>query len=168
MISTKIKRSFRILLAMLLLVLIPVVAYTSGEAEKAAKTEAEEKPYSIDSEGRVDWYTFSGYRRYHAECHVCHGPAGLGSSFAPNLLDTLKTLGYGGFMEVVVNGRVNVNTESQNVMPAFGTNLNVMCFLDDIYAYLYARADNVIGGERPDKQAKPKEAAERDAACLGS
>ena len=165
MISTKLKRSFRILFATLLLVLIPIAGYTSGEAEQAA---AEEKPYSIDSEGRVDWYTFSGYRRYHAECHVCHGPAGLGSSFAPNLLDTLKTLGYGGFMEVVVNGRVNVNTESQNVMPAFGTNLNVMCFLDDIYAYLYARADNVIGSERPDKQAKPKEATERDAACLGS
>jgi hypothetical protein len=30
-------------------------------------------------------------------------------------------------------------------MPAFGTNPNVMCYLDDIYAYLRARSDGVIG-----------------------
>src|SRR5690606_15401613 len=42
-----------------------------------------EHPYRVDDDGTVDWYTFSGYRRYHADCHVCHGPDGLGSSFGP-------------------------------------------------------------------------------------
>jgi len=30
--------------------------------------------FKIASDGTVDWYTYSGYRRYHSECHVCHGP----------------------------------------------------------------------------------------------
>ena len=163
MISGRIKQLLLTLIgtALFALILMPSQAFSD-------QTElAEEKPYHIDDEGKVDWYTFSGFRRYHAECHVCHGPAGLGSSFAPNLLDSVKDNGYEDFWEVVVNGRVNVTATMNNVMPAFGTNLNVMCFLDDIYAYLYARADKAIGTERPDKQAKPVEAAERDKACLG-
>jgi len=30
--------------------------------------------YKISGEGVVDWYTYSGFRRYHSDCHVCHGP----------------------------------------------------------------------------------------------
>ena len=30
--------------------------------------------YNVKPDGTVDFYTFSGYRRYHSECHVCHGP----------------------------------------------------------------------------------------------
>jgi methanol metabolism-related c-type cytochrome len=136
---------------------------SSGDASMA-----EDKPYNIDDQGRIDWYTFSGYRRYHAECHVCHGPAGLGSSFAPNLLDSVKQLGYEGYLDKVVNGVVNVSTAVQSRMPAFATNVNVMCFVDDIYAYLVARVDGVLGQGRPaKKQPKPEAARERDNACLG-
>ena len=35
--------------------------------------------YNIKPDGTVDWYTYSGFRRYHSECHVCHGPDGMGS-----------------------------------------------------------------------------------------
>ena len=35
----------------------------------------------------VDWATYNGYRRYHGECHVCHGPNGLGSTYAPALAE---------------------------------------------------------------------------------
>jgi hypothetical protein len=31
-----------------------------------------------DNGKKVDWYSYSGYRRYHAECHVCHGPDVVG------------------------------------------------------------------------------------------
>ncbi len=48
--------------------------------------------YQIDEDGTVDWYTYSGFRRYHSECHVCHGPDGMGSSFAPGLAESLKKL----------------------------------------------------------------------------
>ena len=127
---------------------------------------SEEKRYKITEDGKVDWYTFSGFRRYHSECHVCHGPAGTGSSFAPSLLDSVKTLGYGKFLEVVVTGRVNVTTSVQNVMPSFATNLNVMCFVDDIYTYLIARADGAVGVERPAHVSKPPEVTVRDNACF--
>ncbi len=41
-------------------------------------------------DGKVDKGTYNGYRRYHASCHTCHGPDGLGSSYAPNLVNSLK------------------------------------------------------------------------------
>ncbi|MCG8361283.1 MAG: c-type cytochrome, methanol metabolism-related [Kiloniellales bacterium] len=127
----------------------------------------EEKPYRISEDGVVDWYTFSGFRRYHADCHVCHGPDGLGSTFAPALADSMKTMAYEDFVDVIVNGREVVGASEQSKMPSFGENPNVMCFIDDIYAYLKARADGVLGRGRPKKEAKPPEAKERDDSCLG-
>lgn len=127
-----------------------------------------EHPYTVEADGTVDWRIYSGYRRYHADCHVCHGPDGLGSSFGPTLVQSLKTLSYDEFAEVVVNGRKNVTTAQENVMPAFGTNPNVMCFLDDIYAYLKARSDDAIPRGRPEKHASKSEATrEYEAECLG-
>lgn len=125
--------------------------------------------YNIKSDGTVDWYTYSGYRRYHSECHVCHGPDGEGSSYAPALKDSLKTLAYFDFINIVVGGRKNVNTASENVMPAFGTNPNVMCYLDDIYVYLRARANDAWGRVRPQKhEDKPQAASDAENVCMGA
>jgi methanol metabolism-related c-type cytochrome len=135
-------------------------------ASVPTNAQDETKPYVV-KDGVVDWYTFSGFRRYHAECHVCHGPDGLGSSFAPGLTESLKTLTYEDFMEVVVNGREKIGASEQSKMPAFGENLNVMCFIDDLYAYLKARSDGALGRGRPKKQPKPEEAKDRDLACMG-
>ncbi|MGA7022804.1 MAG: cytochrome C, partial [Pseudolabrys sp.] len=38
--------------------------------------------YKIQNDGTTDWYTYSGFRRYHSDCHVCHGPDGEGSAYA--------------------------------------------------------------------------------------
>lgn len=127
----------------------------------------EEKPYTV-KDGVVDWYTFSGFRRYHSECHVCHGPDGMGSTFAPALAESLKTMPYEQYLEIVVNGKREAGATGQKVMPRFAENLNVMCFVDDIYAYLKARADGAIGRGRPKKEAKPQEATERDNSCMGN
>jgi methanol metabolism-related c-type cytochrome len=125
--------------------------------------------YNVGPDGKVDWYTFSGYRRYHADCHVCHGPDGLGSSYAPALTGSVKTMGYTDFLDVVANGRKKVNTAQQNVMPAFGMNKNVMCYLDDIYIYLRARSTDAVGRGRPSKKAaKPASFTEAEAACMGN
>ncbi len=125
--------------------------------------------YNIGADGKVDWYTYSGYRRYHSECHVCHGPDGAGSSYGPALADSLKTMNYQHFDETVIQGRQNVNTAQKNVMPAFGENKNVMCYLDDIYVYLRARAEGALPRTRPEKhEDKPKSAKEAEQACIGS
>ncbi|MEX2009251.1 MAG: c-type cytochrome, methanol metabolism-related [Dongiaceae bacterium] len=132
-----------------------------------AAAGGEEKPYSVGADGKVDWYTFSGFRRYHAECHVCHGPDGLGSSFGPALAESLKTMGYDEFLDIVVNGKEEVSSSTFRKMPAFGENRNVMCFVDDIYAYLKARSDGAIGRGRPQNEPRPAESAARDNACMG-
>lgn len=124
--------------------------------------------YKISPDGTVDWYTYSGFRRYHSDCHVCHGPNGEGSSYAPALAESLKTLSYNDFVNVVTNGRQNVNAANDKVMPAFATNVNVMCFIDDIYVYLRARANNAIPGGRPPKhEDKPEAAKEAETSCTG-
>ncbi len=124
--------------------------------------------FHIGSDGTVDWSTYSGFRRYHSECHVCHGPDGEGSSYAPALKDSLKVLSYSDFLGIVAGGRQNVNTAQENVMPAFGTNPNVMCYLDDIFVYLRARANNAIPRGRPPKhEDKPKAAEAAENSCMG-
>ncbi len=145
------------------LVLAVATFVTAGTAVSAQ----EDKPYTV-KDGVVDWYTFSGFRRYHSECHVCHGPDGMGSTFAPALAESLKTMPYDQYLEIVVNGKQQAGATGQSVMPSFAMNKNVMCFVDDIYAYLKARADGAIGRGRPQKEPKPQEAAERDDACMGS
>lgn len=111
----------------------------------------DEKPYSV-VDGKVDKATYNGYRRYHASCHVCHGPDGLGSSYAPNLVESLKVLSYDQFTEVVINGRQNLTAGQEKVMPAFGSVEDVAIYIDDLYAYLKARSDGVIGRGRPERQ----------------
>jgi methanol metabolism-related c-type cytochrome len=124
--------------------------------------------YKISPDGTVDWYTYSGFRRYHSDCHVCHGPNGEGASYAPALADSLKTLNYSDFVNVVTNGRKNVDAANDKVMPSFASNVNVMCFIDDIYVYLRARANNAIpGGRPPNHEDKPEAAKEAEASCTG-
>ena len=124
--------------------------------------------YNIKPDGTVDFYTYSGFIRYHSECHVCHGPYGDGSSYAPALTESLKTISYGDFLGVVAGGRKEVNTANDKVMPAFGANKNVMCVVDDIYIYLRARADGAIGRVRPDKHEEKPEAAKKwQDSCFG-
>lgn len=107
-----------------------------------------ERPYVV-KDGKVDFGVYNGYRRYHSVCHSCHGPDGLGGSFAPNVIAGFKDgkLNYENFMEVVVNGRQNGNS----VMPPFGMNEDIMNNIEDVYAYLKARADDAVGRGRPER-----------------
>ncbi|HXC14233.1 MAG TPA: cytochrome c [Stellaceae bacterium] len=114
----------------------------------AESNQSAQKPYTIEN-GKVDKKTYNGWRRYTESCMRCHGPDGAGSSYAPDLVDSAKHMTQDQFNEIVVNGKTDVNTASQNVMPAFGTVKDVMDYLDDIWAYLKARADGVVGRGRP-------------------
>jgi methanol metabolism-related c-type cytochrome len=124
--------------------------------------------FKVAADGTVDWYTYSGYRRYHSECHVCHGPDGMGSSYAPALKDSLKTMSYPDFLGVVASGRKNVTTAQENVMPAFGDNPNVACYMDDLYVYLRARANDAVGRVRPAKHEDKTDAyTKAETSCMG-
>lgn len=152
-------------------------AFADDDKDKAAAVSEQDGKYldkdgvptfKIQSDGTVDWYTFSGYRRYHSDCHVCHGPDGVGSSYAPALAESLKRLDYPTFLSIVAEGRKNVGGGKENVMPAFGDNKNVYCYLDDIYVYLRARAVGAAPRGRPPKKAdKPQAAKDYEASCMG-
>ena len=132
-------------------------------------TEDDVPTYNVSADGTVDWLTYSGFRRYHSECHVCHGPEGEGSSYAPALKNSAINMDYYSFLDVVTNGRKKVNAAEHSVMPAFGDNPNVMCYIDDIYVYLKARGAEVVPRGRPGGR-EDKTDAIRDAetACLGN
>ncbi len=118
--------------------------------------------YKVHGDGAVDWYTFSGYQQFTATCLVCHGPDATGSTFAPALANSLKTLSYAGFVATVTAGRKN------NAMPSFRQNKNVMCRLDDIYVYLRARARHAVERGKPERhEPKPAAAVKAEDDCFG-
>jgi len=136
---------------------------------KAFKFSADH-PYFFQ-DGKVDFGTYNGFRRYHSECHVCHGPAGMGSAYAPALMNSMKVLNFDQFVTVVIQGRKGLDNR---VMPSFASNQNVLPYMSDIYAYLKARSDGVIDVARPanfpkakpdPKPAAPAPAAQTSAAA---
>jgi mono/diheme cytochrome c family protein len=98
--------------------------------------------YRVEA-GAVDPGTYNGYRRYHATCSHCHGPDGLGSSFGPSLIE--RPLPFAAFAEVVRRGAASGTA----VMQGFADDPNVEPHIANIYAYLRARADGVLGRGRP-------------------
>src|SRR6267378_4533971 len=128
-------------------VLLTVVASVPSLLANAAD---DPKPYTIKN-GVVDQHTFTGYLHYENTCYWCHGQNGNGSTFAPSLVDALNTLSHDDFQNIVVNGGVvngrpiGYGTTNVFVMPAFGTNANVMCFLDDVLPQRAFRQDDRAG-----------------------
>ncbi len=85
----------------------------------------------------------NGYRRYNAACNHCHGPDGVGSTFAPSLVE--RTFDVDTFRGVVLGGKAN----GVSVMKGFADDPNIAPYVDDIYAYLKARAEGAMGRGRP-------------------
>jgi methanol metabolism-related c-type cytochrome len=140
----------------------------SGQSSTDPSAAADAKPYKIAKDGTVDWATFNGYRRFNSICETCHGFDGEGSSFGPRLVDSLKTMSHDDFVNIVASGKQDVNSAQTLKMPALGTNPNVMCYIEDIYTYLKARADGALGRGRPAKhEPKPQSAIDAENACMG-
>ena len=155
----------------------PLAALADPPGDPAAVTQDEQglwhdkngdPTYKIDADGTVDWNTFSGYRRYNAACIVCHGPDGAGSTYAPALADSLKTMGYAEFFGIVVGGKKDLGAGKELVMPAWANDKNVMCYINDVYVYLRARSTGKVGRGRPEKHApKPPGFTEAEDKCMG-
>lgn len=131
-------------------VFFAAMAFANPVAAQDAPVDADGLPIYEVQDGKVDKGTYNGYRRYHNSCHVCHGPDGMGGSFAPALTDSLKQLDYSAFADTVTNGRkVQGAGGGDRVMPSFGLDPNVMLHMDDIYRYLKARSDGKLDRGRP-------------------
>tara|TARA_B100001123_G_C14760795_1_gene808663 strand:- start:65 stop:598 length:534 start_codon:yes stop_codon:yes gene_type:complete len=134
-----------------------------------------EKPYYVipnpDGEGSekeaINKKSYYGYRIFHQNCHVCHGKAARGSSFAPNLLEAYNHAKGGNktgngqvyestyewFLDTVVNGyKREMAGGTVNVMPQHGDVLDVMNNIDGIYGYIAAMAEGKLKTrDRPGK-----------------
>ncbi|MCW4115613.1 c-type cytochrome [Aurantimonas sp. MSK8Z-1] len=138
------------------------------EGDLGKYTDPEGNPvYHYGDDGMADYYTWRGYKKYTANCMQCHGPDALGSSFAPNLTEELQALSYYDFTGIVVNGQQNKWHPNNSVMPAWGEDPNVMCFLDAIYIYIRGRADGVTPRGEPKRPPANKPAQDAENSCLG-
>ena len=90
---------------------------------------------------KIDLWMTRGYRAF-SQCQVCHGLDGSGSTIGPSLLDKMQEIDRARFMEVVADGMQG----QIGVMPGWKENPNVMRYVDQLYAYLMARADKVLPG----------------------
>ena len=153
-----------------------VSAVTDGAGDPAAVKSDDGKwadkdgnpTFKVEPDGSLDWYTYVGFTRYSAECLRCHGPDGMGSTYAPALIDSMKRLSYSDFYAIVAGGKKDVSASQELVMPAEGANKNVMCFVDSIYSYLRARGDDAVGRGRPEKHAAKPAAYEKSVDdCMG-
>ena len=144
-------------------------AVTDGSGDPAAVKSDDGKwidkndvpTFKVEPDGTVDWYTYVGFTRYSSECLRCHGPDGMGSTYAPALMELMKRLSYTDFYAVVAGGKQDVSASQNLVMPANGENKNVMCFIDAIYIYLRARADDAVGRGRPESMRRSQRRSPR-------
>ncbi|RWO05391.1 MAG: cytochrome C [Mesorhizobium sp.] len=126
---------------------LPSVVVFTVAAGFAASSQAELAPGKFyEAVGnKVDARTYNGFRRYHGSCNHCHGPDGMGSTFASALVDRLP-----GIEVFRRNVRDGVRSGA-SVMKGFADDPNVAPYIDDIYAYLQARADGALGRGRPER-----------------
>ncbi len=134
-------------------------------------------PYQV-VDGKVDRSTYLGWRVFHSACHGCHGVDATGTSVAPNLVEQTPTLTSRDFSnKVLTRYRITISagaagTDDQTelresildevmkrergelIMPAWERDPNVKPHVLDLYAYLRARADGVLGPGRPEQQSE--------------
>ena len=95
----------------------------------------------------VDNDTYQGWKQFELNCSHCHGEYGVGSSFAPALVVSLKTDGtiptIESFITTVCAGRPDKG------MPSWCALGLEMDKIQRIYSYLKGRADGKIGIGRP-------------------
>ncbi|MBL8329665.1 MAG: hypothetical protein JNJ71_12480 [Rubrivivax sp.] len=172
------RRRTRGLVRPLAWVMVPLAGLLlAAAAQAAAAPVAEPLPgeYRVTG-GRVDSGTFTGWRIFHTSCHGCHGVGGIGTDVAPNLVQRIKGYTPRGFATKVLTSYRIVpgaadsqpderaaerealleqilkrerNARGQVVMPAWEEDSRVPPHVLDLYAYLSARADGVVGMGRP-------------------
>lgn len=152
-----------------------VVAAPLGEAAEK-QPAADSAPYRV-VDGKVDESTFLGWRAFHSACHACHGVDAVGTGVAPSLVERVKELSARDFSAKVLTSYRLVFPSSEVsgddptavrnqfleevmrrergnlIMPAWEGDQKVRPHVLDLYAYLRARADGVLGPGRPERVA---------------
>ncbi|MDH5357491.1 MAG: cytochrome c [Gammaproteobacteria bacterium] len=107
---------------------------------------ADDKPYTVTNGNELDADSYKGFKLYRNWCARCHGTYGQGM-VGPNLADSLNVISKDEYITTVTEGK----TGSIGSMPAWKSNPEVIKGMDQMYAYLKARADGAIGVVKPKK-----------------
>lgn len=146
-VSKYIRRS---LLWMIALFVSGLMIPTVSVAEEPGSDETESRPYRpgdyVIEDGKVDPNTYQGYLVYTRSCMACHGPDGLGSSFAPSLIVMAERRGWADFAGTIATGR---DVMPGQVMPSFADDPYVMGNIPNIFSYMRARGEGGLGRGRP-------------------
>ena len=113
----------------------------AADASTSAPAITGDKPYQV-VDGKISANAMEGWKTYNGGgCGTCHGKGGIGA-VGPNLGKSLSTkLSKDDFVNIVTNG------VSGTMMRPHNTNKRVMANMDNLYAYLLARGDGVLGPE---------------------
>jgi mono/diheme cytochrome c family protein len=117
------------------------VAALAGLAPVGAEQPADRQAQTAQPGARQA--ILNGYRRYNSACNHCHGPDGVGSTFAPSLIANPVT--WARFEQIVEQG----SASGASVMRGFADDPNVAPYIRDIWLYLTARAEGSVGRGRP-------------------
>lgn len=135
-------------------------------------SEVRETEYYKVQDGNVDPATFMGYNVYHSVCVGCHGVGGTGTESVPNLAENIKQFSPSEFqIKVLHKYAVQFSTDHWKIMeesmlkevlkqqqrdqgeladmPRWEKNPVVRENVQNIYRYLQARSDGVIGEDKP-------------------
>ena len=113
------------------------VIYASEPDPIESNIENDEELYQVVN-GKIDDGTFEGWKTYNGGgCGQCHGSGGSGLEKSL-VIKNDKEL----FIEYVINGFPG------SIMKQHRNNIRLMENLDNVYDYLKARADSVLGPNR--------------------
>lgn len=120
----------------------PAVAQEESSTSKAYQESVRFVPHDT-----IPQDAYQGWKQYELNCNRCHGEYGVGSSFAPSLVESLKSDGpipdQASFISVVCQGRVSLG------MPSWCEAGLEMSKMINMYSYLKLRADGKVGIGRP-------------------
>ena len=129
------------------------------------------KEYYWVEDGKVDASTFIGWSLFHNTCVGCHGVGGVGTDLAPDLTTSISRLSPVEFTIKVFHRYsmpVGDRTDMTNAimaeiqkdaqrdsgelarMPKWKNNPIIRAHVLNIYGYLKARHDGVLGVEKPE------------------
>ncbi len=116
----------------------------------AGRLSAQEQTHDMyhpQPKDTVNVDTYQGWKQYELNCSRCHGEFGVGSSFAPALVVSLKDNGtiptQESFITTVCAGRPDKG------MPSWCALGLEMDKIERMYKYIKGRADGKIGLGRP-------------------
>ncbi|WP_227367475.1 c-type cytochrome [Halomonas sp. M20] len=121
------------------------IGVTTVSAEAEGKEGVGPGDYTV-IDGKVDQGTYDGYIAYTRSCMACHGPDGLGSSFAPSLIKRAQQRSFAEFARTIAGG---LQIQPGKVMPSFADDEYVLSNIENIYSYMQARGAEEVGRGRP-------------------